>query len=85
LIFSRIAAAPWARRGLIASSEVLGKRTGATRDTAMLKNMKSYIARSNNLVDHNEATYLMKETDMLEGEPCGEEYGENRIPLVVRR
>jgi hypothetical protein len=85
LIFSRIAAAPWARRGLIASSDVSGKRTGATRDTAMLKNIKSYIARSNKLVDHNEATYLMKEAYMLEGQACGEGYGENTVPLVVKR
>jgi hypothetical protein len=85
LIFSRIAAAPWARRGLIASSDVSGKRTGATRDTAMLKNIKSYITRSNKVVDHKEATYLMKEANMLEGQACGEEYGENRISPVVKR
>jgi hypothetical protein len=41
LTFSRIAAAFWARNKLDGSSEASGKRTGATRDTAILKNMKS--------------------------------------------
>jgi hypothetical protein len=36
-------------------------------------------------MNRNEAVYLMKETDMLEGKACGEEYGENRVPLVVWR
>lgn len=41
LTFSKIAAAFRARSKLDGLSEASGKRTGATRDTAILKNMKS--------------------------------------------
>ena len=41
LTFSRTVAACWARNKLDGSFDASGKRTGATRDTAILKNMKS--------------------------------------------
>jgi hypothetical protein len=76
LTFSRIAAAFWARNKLDGSPEASGKRTGATRDTAILKNMKSWgrmVRNVDKVLSSNEEIYLMEETNVLECKACREQ------------